>query len=145
MVFKRKVWEEPFSDQLHMSLAGQHYSIVLWEGRWGKKMSWSLSLWIKPFLCRLNSKFIMLKNSSRRLSLDFQQSISEVRKLPLSFQYPAEDLNWKRKKSYFSRDLTKAALYWFYYQLFSVKAKRRKRWLRRNKTHKKYRSKFFSW
>lgn len=61
-------------------------------------MSWSLKLWLRPFLCRLNSKFIMQENPAGRMSLDFQQSISEVRKLPLSFQYPAEDLNWKKKK-----------------------------------------------
>lgn len=77
----------------------------------------------------------MQENPLGRLSLDFQQSISEVRKLPLSFQYPVEDLNWKKrkKKSYFGGDLTKLALYWLYYLLFSVKAKRRKKWVRRNK------------
>lgn len=43
----------------------------------------------------------MQENPAGRMSLDFQQNISEVRKLPLSFQYPAEDLNWKKKKLLF--------------------------------------------
>lgn len=81
-------------------------------------------MWVKTFACRLKTKLIMWENLTRKLSLDFQENISEVRKLPLSFHFAAE--NWS-KMAILVELWQKLALYWLYWQLFSGKAKRKKK------------------
>lgn len=89
-------------------------------------MSWSLRVWTKAFVCRLKAKLIMRENLTGKLSLDFQENISEIRKLPLSFHFPEEDVNWS-EMVILVEFWPKLALYWLYCQLFSVKAKRKKK------------------
>lgn len=99
-------------------------------------------MWVKTFACRLKTKLIMWENLTRKLSLDFQENISEVRKLPLSFHFAAE--NWS-KMAILVELWQKLALYWLYWQLFSGKAKRKKKkkWVSRNSNQKKIQARNF--
>lgn len=106
-------------------------------------MSWSLRVWTKAFVCRLKAKLIMRENLTGKLSLDFQENISEIRKLPLSFHFPEEDVNWS-EMVILVEFWPKLALYWLYCQLFSVKAKRKKKkWVRRSNNQTNTRPRFF--
>lgn len=84
----------------------------------------------------------MEENVSGRLSFDFQQSISEVRKLSLSLHYPAEYFNCKGKKMLFQWRFDKSFFLLALLPVILSQSKKKKKVGKEEQKPKTYRSKF---